>query len=134
MTTPITKKQNDDLLKEVQNQVILKQHTPENLLDLLLLCNPGMTLEQVLDDNQRVNAIKKLMVAIHPSNYPYNVDAQCIFEDIQRFYDLCCQNIAETKKNDEKGSQRGLIRSVRKRRRQRIVSPTSVVELVVQCK
>ncbi len=128
MATPLElKKQNDDLLKDAQNSVILKEHTPENLLTLLTLINPKITIKQVIDDNERLSAMKELMVAIHPNNYPYNEDAQGIFEDIQRFYDLCNQNILET-------NQKGGLKSVRnKRRRRRNVSPTSVVELVVQC-
>lgn len=128
MTTAIQKKPSHDFLNVVQNKVILKDHTAENLFSLLLLSNPDLTLDEVMDDNQRVQAMRNLMAASNPSNFPYYEDAQCIFEDIQRFYDLCNQRIAEGKNED--GSK-----SVRKqRRRKRVVSPKSVVDLVVQCR
>ena len=127
-TAASTKKQNDDLLKNIQNQVILKEHNAENLHAFLLLCNPGMTRDHINHDSQRIAAMKNVMVAIHPSKYPYNEDVQYIFEDVQRFYDLCCQSMTD---DDVKG---GLLKSVRKRRRRRPISPTSVVEQVVQCK
>ena len=117
-----------NILKLVQDRIILKEHTPENLVALLQLCHPEITIDEVVDDNKRILAMKNMMLAVHPNNFPFNEDAQCIFEDVQRFYDLCTKNIADTKGQD--GSK-----SVRKRRRRRnVVSPTSVVELVVQCK
>ena len=128
MTTLSTKREDLDLLKHVQEKIILKDHTVENLSALLQLCNLEITVDEVMDDNKRMMAMKNMMLAVHPNNFPYNEDAQYIFEDIQRFYDLCTQNIAETKGQD--GSK-----SARKRRRRRTgVSPTSVVEMVVQCK
>jgi hypothetical protein len=122
-------KQNHDFLKSVQNKVILKQSSPENLHSLLLLCNPKMTMKEVLNDSKRVQAMKKLMVEIHPNNFPYYADAQCIFEDIQRFYEMCSQTIATINMNEQDGGPK----SIRKRRRRRNISPTSVVEMVVQC-
>lgn len=124
---------NDTLLQKAHSEVILKEHSVENLLSLLSLCTPQLLQEHVLDDQVRIAAMKKLMVAIHPNNFPYNEDAQCVYEDVQRFYDLCCQTIAESH-DKENQSQNVFLKSVQKRRRRRNISPTSVVEMVVQCK
>lgn len=123
MTTAMSAKPNQDILTSIQNKVILKEHTPENLYSLLVTCNPEITLNEVFDDSIRMQAMKRLMMAIHPSNFPYHEDALCIFEDVQHFYDLTNQKIAESKLQINK-----------RRRRKGNVSPTSVVELVVQCK
>ena len=126
--------QNDEILKKAHNEVILKEHSPENLLSLLSLCTPQLSIDHIFDDQLRIAAMKKLMIAIHPSNYPHNKDGQCIYEDIQQFYDLCSQNIADLKnKENNQSHQKAFLKSIRKHRRRRNVSPTSVVEMVVQC-
>lgn len=122
----------NDLMKKAHNEVILKEHSAENLLSLLSLCTPQLSIDHIYDDTVRMAAMKKLIIAIHPNNFPYNEDGQCIYEDIQRFYDLCCQNITESK-NGENQARNIFTKSVRKRRRRKNVSPTSVVEMVVQC-
>ena len=122
-TMTMSTKPNQDIVATIQNKILLKEHTPENLHSLLVTCNPNLTLNDVFDDSIRMQAMRKLMMDIHPSNFPYHEDALGIFEDVQLFYDLTSQKIAESKLQINK-----------RRRRKGNVSPTSVVELVVQCK
>ena len=123
MASPIENHRDHDLLNMVHNKIILKEHNKENLLSLLLLSNPQLTLTDVVDDKHRIQAMQDLMVTIHPSNFSYHEDAQGVFEDVQRFYDLCNKKIMESK--ESKGRRCG---------RNRPTSPTSVVDQVVQCK
>ena len=132
MSESKTLRYNNKILQKAHSEVILKEHSVENLLSLLSLCTPQLNIEHVLDDQVRIAAMKKLMVAIHPNNFPYNEDAQCVYEDVQQFYDLCCQTIAKSHEKENQ-SQNVFLKSVQKRRRRRNISPTSVVEMVVQC-
>jgi hypothetical protein len=93
----------------------------ENLLLLLEIVSPNITLEQLQNDEDRLKAMKQLLVQIHPSNFPSNEDALNIYEDVQTFYDACCENMTI---NDGK--------KLRRRKKSPRALPTSVVDSVVQ--
>ena len=116
------------IFEKVQKKIILASPTNENLHELLVLSSPALTLEQVLNDNDRLEAMQKLMVNIHPSNFPDNEDAQSLYEDVQAFYDACCKRMNEP---DVVSKVPRSIRSKRMRGRN-TPSPTTVVESVVQ--
>jgi len=81
-----------------------------------------MTMKQLLQDEERLSAMKELLVQMHPSNFPGNEDAQNIYEDMQTFYERAAENISE---ESSKQSRR------RKKNHPR-TSPTTVIESVVQ--
>ena len=115
------------IFDKVQKKIILAAPTKENLYELLVISNPSFTLEQVSNDLDRLEAMKNLMVSIHPSNFPDNEDSQSLYEDVQAFYDACCKEIHEP--TDVKAPKS--IRANRRRNRN-TPSPTTVVESVVQ--
>lgn len=88
---------------------------------MLQIVSPNITLEQLQNDEERIKAMKQLLVQIHPSNFPNNKDALNIYEDVQTFYDACCEKMTV---NDAK--------KLRRRKNSPRASPTSVVDSVVQ--
>lgn len=115
--------ENAVLLEKTQRRVLMKEHSKENLLHMLQLVAPEMTLQELKNDQLRVTVMKKLLVQIHPSNFTENQDAQNIYEDVQTFYDACCSRM-----NGEKSGSNQM--KWLQRRNQK--SPNTVVELVVQ--
>mmetsp|Transcript_235 Transcript_235/g.378 ORF Transcript_235/g.378 Transcript_235/m.378 type:complete len:414 (+) Transcript_235:54-1295(+) len=113
--------ENCTVFESVQRRTLLKKPNKANLLLLLQIVSPHITLQQLQNDEQRIKTMKQLLVQIHPSNFPSNEDALNIYEDIQTFYDACCENM---KINDSKKFRR---RKISPRE-----SPTSVVDSVVQ--
>lgn len=81
--------------------------------------------------------MKKLMIHIHPSNYPHHEDAQSLYEDIQTFYDACCQRLSDPKSSAYNGGRSEQNAKSKNRRKLRFrrssnSSPTTVIETVVQ--
>ncbi len=85
-----------------------------------------MDMNDLQHDGKRVAAMKKLMVSIHPSNYPKNEDVQYLYEDVQTFYDACFQRMSEECDEDPKPNNRMKLRF------RRTSSPNTVVDTVVQ--
>lgn len=111
-----------DILEKVQKKIILREATKDNLCTLLSLVHPSITVEDVEDDKERLNAMKELMLQIHPSNFPKNEDAASIFEDVQIYYDSCCKNIMDDRDSGGTAS----------RKRRRKTDMNAIVETVVQ--
>ena len=55
-------------------------HSIENLLHVLRLVSPNLTNKELQQDEERLGAMKQLLVHMHPNNFPNNYDAQNIYE------------------------------------------------------
>lgn len=117
----VMQESNAVLLESVLRRILLKRPNKENLLLLLQLASPQITLQTLNSDDDRIHAMKQLLLQIHPSNFPDNEDALSIYEDVQSFYEACCENLTD---NTSKKSRR--------RKNSPRASPTSVIDSVVQ--
>jgi len=82
-------------------------------------------MQHLQHDETRVEAMKKLLVNIHPTNFPANEDAHSIYEDLQAFYDSCCAKMNEEPTEGSKTSRMMKLR-------RKTTSPDTVIDLVVQ--
>jgi len=113
-------------LSQVRKKTILKDANKENLYKLLLWSSPELTIDDMGDTTVRMKAMKKLMTRIHPKNFPNNEDALNIYEDIQTFYDACCNDLID-EAEAEKTQQKSILR-----KRRRTVSPATIIDSIVQ--
>lgn len=77
-------------------------------------------IEDILKEEERMRIMTELLIKAHPSNFELNEDADSIFEDLQTFYDRCCENLNDNSKKKKR------------KKKQPHVSPTAIVDSVVQ--
>lgn len=119
---------NQSIIIHASNSIIvLIFSTTENLLHMLQLVAPKMTLRQMQNDEMRIGAMNTLLTQIHPSHFNSHEDAVNIYEDVQAFYDLCFTKMSEDTKSVSKRMNLILLGRNKKSK-----SPTTVVDLVAQ--
>lgn len=117
----LSKKQAAAIILEKVQSEIKQGATLGNLFNILILSTPKLTIDNVINERERLRAMEKLMIQIHPRNFPDNEDAPSIYEDVQVFLETCSKTISKIDRL-----------SLTRKRNRNNVSPTTVVESVVQ--
>jgi len=94
-------------LEQVQTIIEKKECSASNLLELLKMSSPNITMEKVINNvnNDREKSLKILKLRIHPDKHPHApIVATKLFQDVQGFYDKCCDKLHVTVTNGDGGS------------------------------
>ena len=86
-------------LEQVQTIIEKKECSASNLLELLKMSTPNITMERVINNvnNDREKSLKILRLRIHPDKHPHApIIATKLFQDVQGFYDKCCEKLHVT--------------------------------------
>lgn len=63
------------------------------MLRLLKLVSPSITNADLLNEEERIKAINKLLNQAHPSNFMDNIDAENVHVDVKQFCAKCCEQM-----------------------------------------
>ena len=84
--------------------ILEKDPSKESMHEMLKMASPYLTEADVMVSATREKAFKTLQLRIHPDKHADKDTATQVFQDVQTFYDRCCQSLSSARPRKKKSA------------------------------